>query len=65
MRTTLDLPEDLIKNNIDNTITIPMPGNVRSLNLSNSAAVIVYHALYSTGYFKDFDVNRNYRDLFG
>jgi tRNA (cytidine/uridine-2'-O-)-methyltransferase len=57
---TNGLPSDIIKSNLENTITIPMPGNVRSLNLSNSAAIIIYHALNSIGYFKNFTVNRNF-----
>jgi len=57
------LPGDLIKENINNTVTIPMPGNVRSLNLSNSAAIVSYHALYKIGYFNNFKWNKNYIDL--
>ena len=60
---TRGLPEDYIKTNINNSITIPMPGNVRSINLSNSAAIIIYHSLNTLGYFKDFKVNRNFKDL--
>lgn len=60
---TKGLPESLLKDNIDNTITIPMPGEVRSMNLSNSVAVISYHALNELGYFNDFNVNKNYFDL--
>lgn len=38
------LPEKIIKDNYDATITIPMPGKVRSLNLSNAVSVILYEA---------------------
>ncbi|OHD18631.1 MAG: hypothetical protein A2086_17005 [Spirochaetes bacterium GWD1_27_9] len=60
---TTGLPVDLLKENLQNTITIPMPGNVRSLNLSNSAAIVAYFALHQVGYFDGFKVNRNFSDL--
>jgi tRNA (cytidine/uridine-2'-O-)-methyltransferase len=60
---TKGLPLDIIRNNLENTVTIPMPGEVRSLNLSNSAAIITYHALNSIGYFRNFTVNRNNKEL--
>ena len=36
------LPEDLLLKNFDRCVRIPMLGNTRSLNLSNSVAVAVY-----------------------
>ncbi len=42
---TKGLPEDLLQKYIDNTIRIPMIGNLRSLNLSNSVAIITYEIL--------------------
>ncbi len=42
---TKGLPEDLLLNNLDNTIRIPMRQTLRSLNLSNSVAIIVYEVL--------------------
>ncbi|WP_411349472.1 tRNA (uridine(34)/cytosine(34)/5-carboxymethylaminomethyluridine(34)-2'-O)-methyltransferase TrmL [Paenibacillus sp. WLX2291] len=42
---TKGLPPELIAANPDTAIRMPMTGDVRSLNLSNSAAVIVYEAL--------------------
>lgn len=36
------LPEDLLLDNFDRCVRIPMLGNTRSLNLSNSVAVAVY-----------------------
>lgn len=54
------LPKDYILNNQDLTVTIPMTGKVRSLNLSNSAAILVYDALLRTGGFQDFDKNINF-----
>lgn len=44
------LPEPLLAENYDRCIRIPMQGFVRSLNLSNSVAVIVYEALRQMGY---------------
>ena len=42
---TKGLPEKLLHDNYDRCIRIPMKKESRSLNLSNSAAVIVYEAL--------------------
>ncbi|WP_169083843.1 tRNA (uridine(34)/cytosine(34)/5-carboxymethylaminomethyluridine(34)-2'-O)-methyltransferase TrmL [Paenibacillus sp. PL91] len=42
---TKGLPQELIDANMDNCIKMPMTDTVRSLNLSNSAAIIVYEAL--------------------
>ena len=42
---TKGLDEELLKENIEKTIRIPMIEEARSLNLSNSVAVIVYEAL--------------------
>ncbi|MBE5743416.1 MAG: tRNA (uridine(34)/cytosine(34)/5-carboxymethylaminomethyluridine(34)-2'-O)-methyltransferase TrmL [Clostridiales bacterium] len=39
------LPEPLLKDNYDKTLRIPMFGNLRSLNLSNSVALTLYEAL--------------------
>ncbi len=44
------LPEPLLEKNYDRCIRIPMLGFVRSLNLSNSVAVVVYEALRQLGY---------------
>ncbi|MDP4108888.1 MAG: tRNA (uridine(34)/cytosine(34)/5-carboxymethylaminomethyluridine(34)-2'-O)-methyltransferase TrmL [Bacillota bacterium] len=42
---TAGLPEKLLKNNIESCIRIPMVQGARSLNLSNSVAVVTYEAL--------------------
>lgn len=47
---TKGLPEDLLKKYMDNTIRIPMLGNLRSLNLSNSVAIITYEILRQGGF---------------
>lgn len=39
------LPEELLYNNPDNCVRIPMRNELRSLNLSNSVAVAVYEVL--------------------
>lgn len=42
---TKGLPEFLLKRYIDNTIRIPMREGLRSLNLSNSVAIVAYEIL--------------------
>ena len=42
---TKGLPEDLIKENLQQAIRIPMRNGLRSLNLSNSVAIIAYEIL--------------------
>lgn len=42
---TKGLPEDLLRDNLDRCIRIPMKHNKRSLNLSNSVAVVAYEVL--------------------
>lgn len=47
---TKGLPEELLKENKEFCIRIPMIDEARSLNLSNSAAIVVYEALRQTGF---------------
>ena len=47
---TTGLPKDLIAENMDHCLRIPMNDHVRSLNLSNTAAILVYEALRQQGY---------------
>ncbi len=49
---TRGLPEDLLKENIDMAIRIPMGSLIRSLNLSNSVAIILYEALRQNDFFE-------------
>ena len=42
---TKGLPEDILKKYIRNTIRIPMRETLRSLNLSNSVAIVAYDIL--------------------
>ncbi|MCI1882755.1 MAG: tRNA (uridine(34)/cytosine(34)/5-carboxymethylaminomethyluridine(34)-2'-O)-methyltransferase TrmL [Sporolactobacillus sp.] len=44
-RETTGLPQTLVAAHHDRCMRLPMSGNFRSLNLSNSAAIIVYEAL--------------------
>lgn len=49
-RETRGLPEEFILKHLDRAIRIPMREQTRSLNLSNSAAIILYEALRQTGF---------------
>lgn len=42
---TKGLPETLLQKNADKALRIPMGENLRSLNLSNSVAIVLYEAL--------------------
>ncbi len=48
---TKGLPEWFVRGNFDNTLRIPMKGEVRSLNLSNSVAIVLYEALRQQNFF--------------
>jgi len=41
---TRGLPEDLLNKSPENTLTIPMSDKIRSINLSNSVAIVLYEA---------------------
>lgn len=47
---TAGLPIDLLKANWENCMRIPMGRHLRSLNLSNSVAIILYEALRQQGF---------------
>lgn len=48
---TRGLPQELLNANPETRITIPMPsGNVRSLNLATSVAIVLYEALRQQGF---------------
>jgi tRNA (cytidine/uridine-2'-O-)-methyltransferase len=52
-RETRGLPEELLRSNWQNCVTIPMLNpNVRSLNLANAVAIVLYEALRQMGAFK-------------
>ena len=44
------IPKEILANNLERTIRLPMTDKVRSLNLSNVAAIIVYEALRQQGF---------------
>ena len=48
---TKGLDEALLKKNKEKCIRIPMQGEARSLNLSNSVAIVIYEALRQNDYF--------------
>ena len=52
-RESCGLPGELIEANVDNAITIPVVPGVRSLNIANAAAVILYEAIRQLHLFDD------------
>ena len=48
----LGVPEEILVENRENCIRIPMWGDIRSLNLSNSVAIVLYEALRQNGFEK-------------
>ena len=51
-RESAGIPEEILVDNEDYCIRIPMWGDIRSLNLSNSAAIVLYEALRQNGFGK-------------
>ncbi len=49
-RETAGLPQDIINANQDSVLRIPMFEGIRSLNLSNSVAIVLYEALRQSGF---------------
>ena len=47
------IPEEILVENEENCVRIPMIGDIRSLNLGNSVAVILYEALRQNGFAGD------------
>jgi tRNA (cytidine/uridine-2'-O-)-methyltransferase len=39
------LPDEVLRRHADNVLVIPMPGEVRSMNLANAVSVALYEAL--------------------
>ncbi|MGA7826904.1 MAG: tRNA (cytidine(34)-2'-O)-methyltransferase [Geobacteraceae bacterium] len=46
---TAGLPEELLRENPDTAIRIPIFGNVRSINLATATGIVLYEALRQTG----------------
>ena len=44
------IPEEILVNHKEECVRIPMLGGIRSLNLGNSVAVILYEALRQNGF---------------
>lgn len=57
---TAGLPDELLRKNRESCFRIPMKPGIRSLNLSNSAAIIIYEALRQNG-FKGFQASGKMR----
>lgn len=49
-RETTGLPNEVIESNIERCLRLPMNENIRSLNLSNTAAILIYEALRQQDY---------------
>lgn len=49
-RETNGLPNEIIEQNPQNCLRLPMTESVRALNLSNTAAILVYDALRQQGF---------------
>lgn len=47
---TTGLPDEVTAAHLDTCLRIPMNDHIRSLNLSNTAAILVYEALRQQGY---------------
>ena len=44
------IPKEILKNDLDHCMRIPMSENVRALNLSNSCAIVIYEVLRQQNY---------------
>ena len=44
------IPEEILVENQENCVRIPMIGDIRSLNLGNSVAIVLYEALRQNGF---------------
>ena len=44
------IPEEILVENRENCVRIPMLGDIRSLNLGNSVAIVLYEALRQNGF---------------
>jgi len=44
------IPKEILKDDLDHCMRIPMSDNVRALNVSNSVAIVIYEALRQQNY---------------
>ncbi|MEG1597321.1 MAG: tRNA (cytidine(34)-2'-O)-methyltransferase [Bacilli bacterium] len=44
------IPKEILRNDLDRCMRIPMTNNVRALNLSNCAAIVIYEVLRQQNY---------------
>ena len=56
------IPEEILKKNKERCVRIPMNEEIRSLNLSNSVAIMLYEALRQQG-FKNMELTGNLHHL--
>ena len=56
------IPEEILKENKERCVRIPMNEEIRSLNLSNSVAIMLYEALRQQG-FKNMELTGNLHHL--
>ena len=60
---TRGLPEDYILDNFENTVRIPMKKNIRSLNLSNSVAIVAYEVQRQLNYIELQETSNYFQNL--
>ena len=61
-RDSAGIPEEILKQNKERCVRIPMNEEIRSLNLSNSVAIMLYEALRQQG-FKNMELTGNLHHL--
>ncbi|MDT8862362.1 tRNA (uridine(34)/cytosine(34)/5-carboxymethylaminomethyluridine(34)-2'-O)-methyltransferase TrmL [Alkalihalobacillus sp. MEB130] len=49
-RETTGLPQDVIEKHVESCFRIPQTDKIRSLNLSNTAAIVIYEAIRQQGF---------------
>jgi len=49
-RESTGIPKSILKENLENCLRLPANDNIRSLNLANTVAIMVYEALGQQGY---------------
>ena len=59
---TAGISEDILKRNLDSCVRIPMRDNLRSLNLSNAAAIGIYEVLRQNN-FEGLKFSGKFKDL--